>query len=92
MEDVIRDPCRYLGEPSGEQVRVRCLRFHGRTEKADVYACLHQDRRRRGKPGVCLPNWQGPWTLPEQQSEATLFALCNAGCQLRRDADNMNPP
>lgn len=74
--------CLYLGEATGQRVQVVCPK-RGGPETSEIHQCLHPERERAGgRPGVCLPNWAGPWRQ-DQRSEARCFALCGR-CELRR--------
>lgn len=79
--------CRYLGAATGQQCLVSCPQTGGTDQKfSPLYRCNHPERarhsRRGVKPGLCLPEWPGPWRLPQQQAEAAVLTLC-AGCLLR---------
>lgn len=79
--------CVYLAEPTGRMTRVRCAK-HGGHETAAEHACHHPQRARqpssrrpRAAPGLCLPDWPGPW-LADQATEAATIGVC-ATCPLR---------
>ena len=76
--------CIYLGEPNGQRIKVEC-----RPQRVEtVYQCLHPERRqvRTGRPKPCVPDWPGPWKLPDQKTEAAIYQVCVC-CRLRSEAN-----
>lgn len=72
--------CIHLGAPLGNSVKVRCASIGGTATRYEpAYRCAHPEQ-----PGQrCLPSFEGPWLLPQQQFEAGAYMLC-ADCPLRQ--------
>ena len=76
-------PCAYLGKPIDvPQIKVECYTIDGRMRKERLHACRHPRLQSGPRPPRCIPDWPGPWRLPEREAEAALYRVC-AQCELK---------
>ena len=64
--------CTDLGPGRGYSVTVACPEIEGYSHAAPVHTCLSAASGAR----ACIPDWPGPWKLPERETDAAAIALC----------------
>lgn len=82
--------CAYLGKPHA-MLKVACRSIEGYAKRCRLHYCTHpENRRTSGRPRNCIPEWSGPWKLPERATEAALATLC-CECSLRASVAIIKP-